>query len=152
MSNFFQFITYILFGKRWLLWDMKQGYKGTLFVNEIEIEMTKEKMARAQKEADDTRKEIEELTNAPLKDAMDVLPVELREDKKAVAEMIGKIRTEREEALKGLANKLKTAEQTVQLSDGELSRIYGITYNNRLKYDFIKNYKIKKTYADLDIE
>lgn len=149
MQNLFQFVMYILFGKRWLLWDMKQGYKGTLFINEVEIDMQKAKMERSRQTIEDVKAEMQALEATPLKDAIDELPEELRTDKKAVAEMVGKIRTEREESLKALAGKLRTAEQEVQLSDGELGRIYGITYNNRMKYDFIRNYKIKKSYGDL---
>ena len=33
-------------------------------------------------------------------------------------------------------------------ADKELNKGFALTYQNRLKYDFIKNYKIKKTYGD----
>lgn len=148
MENVFQAIGYLVFGKKWLLWNVKHGLKSALFVNEMEIDMQRNKQALARLNLKTLKQEVEDLEASPLKDAIEMLPEDKRDDKQAVAEMVTKIRLERENAIKGLLNRIKSEEQTVALADGELERIYGITYGNRMKYDFVRNYKIKPSYAD----
>ena len=152
MESFFQAVMYGIFGKRWILLGMKQGYKTAIFVNEIEIDMQKQKIARAKDARVKMELELAELMETPLKDPMLELPEELRMDSKALFEMDEKIKNEREEVIKALKNRIHSLFQEEQLADGELSRIFSITYNNRLKYDFIKDYKIKTSYTDLSKE
>lgn len=144
MNNFFQFITYILFGKRWILWDMKQGYKTTLFVNEVEIDMQKEKMRNAQLTKENLEIDLAELEETEL----NVLSESEYESPKAFYDAKKLAENERAEQIATFKNRIKSAETDIQVADGELNRIYAITYNNRLKWDYIKNYKIKRTYAD----
>lgn len=149
MESLFQAIMYFIFGKRWILLGMRHGYKTAIFVNEIEIDMQKGKIARAVENKANAEKELAELEATPMKEAMLELPEELRTDSKALFEMENNIKEERAEAVKGLKNRIHSLHQEEQLADGELNRTYSIAYGNRIKYDFIKDYKIKDTYADL---
>lgn len=144
MNNLFQFITYVIFGKRWLLWDMKQGYKANLFVNEIEIDMQKEKSDNATETKARLERDLLALEESPLtllEESEYPSPKDFYDAKK-LAER------ERAEQIATFKNRIKSAETDIQVADGELNRIYAITYNNRLKWDYIKNYKVKRTYAD----
>ena len=148
MANLFQFIMYMIFGKHWIKWDMLQGYKMAVFVNEAEIEMEKQKVDEATARVERLKSELEELENAEFADPLTLLPAELHEDKREVQKMEYKQKQERAEQIQTFKNQIKSAEQDINLADGSLQKIYAITYTNRRKYDFMKNYKIKSTYAD----
>ena len=150
MQNLFQFLAYVIFGKYFIKWDMLQGYRMAMFVNEAEIEMNKAKMEDAKKRKEDLMSEMEKLELSPIADPIDFLPAEQLEDKKVVSNFIHKAKNERAEQIQTFKNKIKSAEQEVQLADGELAKIYSIAYSTRRKYDFMKGYKITKTYADLN--
>jgi hypothetical protein len=134
---------YALLGKRWIMLGMKHGYKTAIFVNEIEIEMQKQKLNSAKKRKEGTEHELELLKASPLPS----IPESITEAKEKY-DYEQKLKKEREEALKGLEKLQHECFQDEQLADGELSRIYSIAYQNRLKYDFLCGYKIKDTYAD----
>ena len=148
MSNLFQFIMYMIFGKHWIKWDMLQGYKMAVFVNEAEIEMEKQKVQEATDRAGRLKRELEMLETAEFADPLSLLPAELHDDKREVQKMEYKQKQERAEQIQTFKNQIKSAEQDIQLADGGLQKIYAITYTNRRKYDFMKNYKITSTYAD----
>mgnify|MGYP003474139454 CR=1 FL=1 len=148
MSNLFQFIMYIIFGKHWIKYDMVQGYKMALFVNEAEIEMHKEKIQEATDRKAKLEEELAVLQESPLADPLTLLAPELHEDKREVQKMEYKIKQERADQIQLFKNRIHSAGQDVQLYDGELQKIYSITYTARRKYDFMKNYKVKRTYAD----
>lgn len=148
MSNLFQFIMYMIFGKHWIKWDMIQGYKMAVFVNEAEIEMEKDKVQEATERAERLKRELAELEVAEFADPLSLLPPELHSDKREVQKMEYKQKQERAEQIQTFKNQIKSAEQDIQLADGGLQKIYAITYTNRRKYDFMKNYKIKPTYTD----
>lgn len=148
MENIFQAVGYLIFGKRWVLWNMKHGIKTALFVNEIEIEMNRNKIKDAQARSTSARSELEALKATPLKEPASILPESEKENKKSLYDAEQKLKHERSEAMRGLEMALKEAETDIQLADGELSRIYSITYSNRRKYDFVRDYKIKPSYAD----
>lgn len=148
MSNLFQFIMYMIFGKRWIKYDMIQGYKMAIFVNEAEIEMDKNKMEDARKRVDDLTRELALLEEMPFEDVMNLLSDDQKEDKREIAKMEYKQKQERAEQIQTFKNRIKSAEQDIQLADGALQKTYSIAYTNRRKYDFMKNYKVKATYAD----
>lgn len=138
----------MIFGKHWIKWDMLQGYKMAVFVNEAEIEMEKQKVQEATDRAERLKRELDMLETAEFADPLTLLPAELHEDKREVQKMEYKQKQERAEQIQTFKNQIKSAEQDIQLADGGLQKIYAITYTNRRKYDFMKNYKITSTYAD----
>lgn len=148
MQNIFQFLTYMILGKRWIKWDMLQGYKMAIFVNEVEIDMNKAKLAEAQARKEKLENDLKELEATPLKEAKELLPEDQHNDSKAIYDMEKTIKAERNEQIQLFKNQIKSANTEVEMADGELSRVYSITYSNRRKYDFVRNYKIKATYAD----
>lgn len=150
MQNIFQLLTYLLLGKKWIKWDMLQGYKMAIFVNEVEIDMNKAKLREANERKEKLEKDLSELEASPLKNAIDLLPEEQKNDSKAIYDMEKKIKGERNEQIQTFKNQIKSANTEVEMADGELSRVYSIAYSNRRKYDFVRNYKIKATYADLN--
>ncbi len=150
MSNFFQFIMYVIFGKHWIKWDMVQGMKMAIFVNEAEIEMEKAKVREAGERKANLEKELVSLEASPLTDPLTLLTTEQAEDKREVQKMEYRLKQEREEQVKMFKNQIKSADNECQVADGGLSKIYAITYTNRRKYDFMKNYKVKSTYADIN--
>lgn len=150
MQNIFQLLTYLLLGKKWIKWDMLQGYKMAIFVNEVEIDMNKAKLREANERKEKLEKDLAELEASPLKNAIDLLPEDQKNDSKAIYDMEKKIKGERNEQIQTFKNQIKSANTEVEMADGELSRVYSIAYSNRRKYDFVRNYKIKATYADLN--
>lgn len=148
MSNLFQFIMYILFGKHWIKWDMIQGYKMAIFVNEAEIEMDKQKIQDASDRKEKLEAELKELEESELTDPLTLLDPELHNDKREVQKMEYKLKQERAEQIQLFKNRIHSAGQDIQLYDGDLQKTYSIAYTNRRKYDFMKNYTIKRTYAD----
>lgn len=138
----------MIFGKHWIKWDMIQGYKMAVFVNEAEIEMEKAKVQDATDRAERLKSELAELEASEFVDPRSLLPEDLKDDKREIQKMEYKQKQERAEQIQTFKNQIKSAEQDIQLADGSLQKIYAITYTNRRKYDFMKNYKVKSTYAD----
>lgn len=150
MQNIFQLLTYLLLGKKWIKWDMLQGYKMAIFVNEVEIDMNKAKLREATERKEKLEADLKALEETPLKEAKELLPEDQHNDSKAIYDMEKKIKGERNEQIQTFKNQIKSAHTEVEMADGELSRVYSIAYSNRRKYDFVRNYKIKATYADLN--
>lgn len=149
MQNIFQFLATMLFGKKWILFDLKQGYKATLFINEIELEMFRDKYNLTVKAKHSLQAELEKLQLRPALTEEDYIK-QLGEDKspKALYEIKKKVDGERAEEITTLKNRIKQMDEEIASVNGELQKGYAMTYKNRLKYDFIKSYKIKSTYAD----
>ena len=148
MNTFFQFVTYLIFGKRWIKWDMLQGFKMSIFANEMEIEMDKEKFDDATKRKSELEESLKQLEESDLPDPKTLLPEDKQNDEKALYDMKKTIEGERKEQIIIFKNQIKQANTEVEIADGQLSKTYSIAYSNRRKYDFVKNYKIKATYAD----
>lgn len=151
MQNLFQFLMYKIFGKHWLLYDLKHGYKATLFINELELDMHKEKLASVEKTKVKMEEDFAELQARPeLEDAdiIAMLPEEEKESQKALYDLKKKLNGERAEEVTALRNRITQMDDEVATASGELQKGFAMTYQNRVKYDFIKGYKIKKTYAD----
>lgn len=148
MTSLFQFIMYVIFGKRWIKWDMVQGLKMAIFVNEMEIDMDKAKYDDAVKRKATLEKDLAELIERPTTDPLTLLSDEEKEDKKAIQKAEHKVKIEREEQIQQFRNQIKSAETDIQIYDGQLAKTYSIAYTNRRKYDFVKNAEIKATYAD----
>ena len=142
---------YTIFGKRWIHFDLLHGYKATIFMNELELDMHKEKLEQANKIREDMKKELEVLQARPAlteQDYIELLPEDQKDSAKALYDMQKKVDGERAEEIVAMKNRIKEMGTQVDEADRELQKGYMLTYNNRIKYDFIKNYKIKKTYAD----
>lgn len=138
----------MLLGKRWIKWDMVQGYKMAIFVNEAEIEMERMKVQDATERHEKLQRDMAELEASPLTDPLTLLDPSLHEDKREVEKMLFKIKEERKEQLLTFKNQIKSASNDIQIADGALQKIYSITYSTRRKYDYMKDYKIVDTYAD----
>lgn len=142
---------YFVFGKHWILFDLKHGYKATLFINELELAMHREKLkafvdgkAKMQEElkALETRPELtEEEYLAQWEADAEPTPKELYDHKK-------KIDGERAEEITTLKNQIKGMDDEISNANGELQKGYAMTYKNRVYFDFINNYKIKESYGD----
>lgn len=150
MQTFFQFLMLSIFGKKWVWFDLKQGYKHTLFMNEVETAMLKDK----QNSLINAKTELEnELAGIEAEDVSDekvlsLMPEEDRENKKAFYDFQKEYRGARIERINEFKNRIKSLESDISAQEGEIGKAYSITYQNRIKYDFIKTYKIKKSYAD----
>lgn len=148
MNNLFQFFTYLIFGKRWIKWDMLQGFKMSIFANEMEIEMDKDAFDRATARKAELETALKALEDSELTDPLTLLSPEDQTNEKAIYDMKKKIKGEREEQILTFRNQIKQANTEIEIADGQLSKTYSIAYSNRRKYDFVRNYKIKATYAD----
>lgn len=153
MQNLFQFIMYFVFGKRWLLFDLKHGYKATLVINELELEMHREKLKAVKDAKRELEAEVEKLEAVPPytdEELVAMLPEEDRESKKALYDIRKLKEGERAEEIAKLKNQAKAMENEIATANGELQKGYAMTYQNRIKYDFIKSYKPKATYGEKD--
>lgn len=140
----------MLFGKRWILWDMIQGFKMSIFVNEIEIAMDKQKYEDAKKRKVELEEALAKFEASELTDPVTLLPEDKKTDSKAIYDMKKKLENERKEQIDIFKNQIKSAGTEIEIADGQLSKTYSIAYSNRRKYDYVKNHKIKPTYADLN--
>lgn len=151
MQNFFQFIMYFVFGKHWLLFDLKHGYKATLFMNELELDMHREKLQAVSKAKEKMQEEVEALGARPDLTEEEYLALYTGEEvltPKGIYDHKKKIDGERAEEITTLKNRIKQMDDEIANADRELQKGYAMTYNNRVKYDFIRRYKVKKTFAD----
>lgn len=151
MQNIFQFVMYFVFGKHWLLFDLRHGYKATLFINELELDMHRAKLRACQDDKRAIEKELEELeatTNYSDEELIAMLPEEDKESKKALYDLRKLKDGERAEAIGVLRNRIASAENDIASANGELQKGYAMTYQNRMKYDFIRTYKPKTSYGD----
>lgn len=139
---------YVVFGKRWVLWDMLQGFKMSIFVNEAEIAMDKQKYEDAKKRKLELEEALAKFEDSPLTDPVSLLPEDQKTDQKAIYDMTKKLEAERKEQILIFRNQIKSAGTEIEIADGQLSKTYSIAYSNRRKYDYLKNYKITATYAD----
>ena len=139
---------YVILGKRWVLWDMIQGFKMSIFVNEVEIAMDKQKYEEAKARKLKLEEDLAKLEDTPLTDPVTLLPEDKKTDQKAIYDMTKKLEAERKEQVTVFRNQIKSAGTEIEIADGQLSKTYSIAYSNRRKYDYVKNYKITATYAD----
>jgi len=144
MENLFQFIAYMFFGKRYIRWTMIQGVKMAIFVDEVEIDRAKAKRQVMVKLLEDTEKELKEVESTEVSGANSDL------DNKEKYEADKKIKEERKIKIATLQNRIKQARTEVEQSDGALAQCFSQAYQDRVKYDFLRGYKIKDTYADLN--
>lgn len=148
MQTIFQFLMYMIFGKRWILWEMKEGFKSAIFVNEIEVEMEKAKLKVLEENLANLESDLKQAEEAPLPDVLALLSEDQKEDKKAFYDLEKKLKGERVENISRLKNLIASNKEELDRQNGEIAKIYAITYKNRLKYDFVREWKIKETYAD----
>lgn len=146
MNTLFQFIMYLVLGKHWVLYDMRQGLKMAIMVNEAEVAMHRNKIRVHQ----DTLKDLEgQLATIEATDPLASLPEpDTFETPKAYHDAKKKRKDGYDEAVADLKGKIQGQKTAISGTDGELQRIYNIAYHNRLKYDFLKSYKPRKSYAD----
>lgn len=145
MQNFFLLAMNVLFGKKWVFFDLKQGYKATLFMNEVETDMIKENRVQLVKAQDSLKQELaaHEAKTISDQDIIDQLPVDQKSDKKAAYELGKKLRGAHAEQISVLKNRITSTGTDIEKTDAELAKAYSITYKNRVKYEFLKNYQIK---------
>lgn len=142
MNTFFQFIMYVVFGKRWVLWDMKQGLKMAVMVNEAEVAMHRNKI----RVHTDLKTKLEaELVDLKKLDPLAGLgePAE-HENPKAYYDAKKKRTEGHAAAVEELEGKIRGQSDSISGTDGELQRIYNILYHNKLKLDFVRGYKPSK--------
>lgn len=142
---------YFIFGKKWLLFDLKHGYKATLVINELELEMHKEKLQAHIKNKEDLQIKLKELQERPALEEADfiaMLPEEEKGSAKALYDIRKKVEGERAEEITTCKNRIKQADDEIANASGELNKGYAMTYQNRIKYDFIRTYKPKKSYGE----
>lgn len=142
---------YFVFGKHWLLFDLKHGYKATLVINEVEIAMHEEKLKAVQEAKKQMQDELKNLEARPAlteADYLAMLPEEEKQSSKALYDIKKKVDGERAEEITVMKNRVKQMDEEIANANGELQKGYAMTYQNRIKYDFIKSYKPKKSYGD----
>jgi len=144
---------HLLFGRRWHIFDLKQGYRATIYINDMEVAMNEQRVNDVEDRKVQMQAELKALENrAPLTDeqyralqtdpSVELTGKELYEHKK-------KIDGERAEQVTAMRNRLKQMDDEAASAFGELQKAYAIAYQNRVKYDFIRTYKpTKESYAD----
>jgi len=129
MENLFSATMYWIFGKRWVLYSMKTGLKVAVFINEVEVEMNKQAHRNAIRDRDRYEKEMEALLNAPEDER---LPKDEYKNRK-----------------KFLEDSIAGAKEQVDQKSIELQQANQIAFKSRNKLDFIRNYKITRSYGDV---
>lgn len=151
MQNLFQFLMVMLFGKRWIIFDLKMGYKATMVVNELEVALHEEKLANLTRAQEQMKSDLEKLLERPKyteEEYLAQLPEDQKQSTKALYDIKKKMDGERAEEVTALRNRISQMNDDIASADGELNKGYMLTYKNRVKYDFIKNYKPKKSYGE----
>lgn len=151
MQNLFQFIMVVLFGKKWLIFDLKKGYEATMAMNDMELAMHREKHEQLVLAREEMELQIKTLQERPAlveTDYLAMLPDDQKESSKALYDIRKKVDGERAEEITTLKNRVSSLNQDIEMADRELQKGYALTFKNRQKYDFIKNYKPKKHYGE----
>lgn len=148
MTTVFDWLMFVLFGKRWVLHKMRNDYKTGILIKEMDLEYQMSRSNDKQKTKLKIEKELQELEATPLPVAEDHLSAEELEKPKAKYDFDKKHREEREERVKVLKNRIKVAEQEVAMADGEVQRLNAENFKMRTKWDFVRGYRIKSTYTD----
>lgn len=151
MQTFFQFLMTMIFGNRWTLFDLRQGYKATLYMNEVEIAMHEERVNAVMKAKQAMADELKALQERPALEDADYIAMLDDADKDSSTALYNKkkeVDGARAEEITTLKNRLSAMDEEVATADHELQKGYAMTYQNRLKYDFIKQYNKTKSYAD----
>jgi len=141
----------VLFGKKWIWFDLREGYKATIFMDELELELHQQKLKSIQDSKEKMIKEVQTLEARPAlkeEDYLAMLPDEDKESSKALYDIKKKVDGERAMEITTLKNRIKSIDDDILQANTELAKGYAKTYQDRLKYDFIRKYKIHKTYAD----
>jgi hypothetical protein len=119
MENLFGFLMYNFFGKRWVLHTMREGYKVAVFMDRVNIEMLKNKVADAEYFVENRKNSLENVKNKVFVN-----------------------KEEKEESVKNANIALENAEKEVRIKTSEIDQMYDQLQNDKYKRDFIINYKI----------
>lgn len=119
MQTLFGFLAYALLGRRWILFQMRAGLREAVFTSEMEHSLALRKHREYLKEKEAFEKQLSELEAADI-------PVDEK-------------RTRKDEIKKDITNR----EIMMQGADGEIGRTRSLVMNNRMKYDFVKNYRLR---------
>lgn len=149
-NTLFGFLMNLIFGKRYIVYDMRQKMKAVLLSDEQEISFVKSKGDQVRQLLEASKEKLEHFQTAPLEKAEDTLPEDKRTDAKALYDENQRIEKERRGILTTLQKEVKEYEQSLNGEDGMLAKLYEQTLLHRERWDFLKHYKIKKTYADHD--
>ena len=147
-NTLFGLIMNFLFGKRYALYIMRQRMKVQLLSDDMEIAHVKSKGDQVRELIEATKEKLEHFESAPLAKAEDTLPEDQRTNSKALYDENQRIEKERRSLLTNLRKELGEYEKHLHGEDGMLSELYSQTLLHREKWDFLKHYTIKKTYAD----
>jgi hypothetical protein len=136
---------YLVFGRRWILWDMLQGVKMALFANEMEYKMLRDRYRKA---LDAERIAKDELEAEKKRDPLMDLPADTS------YKIVKEKEKEHDARVTELKEKLQAKSAEVNGITGELGRLNNIIYHNRLKYDFLSGYDLSthKGYEEIKKE
>ena len=148
MNTLFGFIMYMIFGKRWIRFEMLHGLKSAMFVHQADIEMQVASINQQSKLLTQLQEDLKKLETTTLKSADEILPEDQRKNPDAVFNAERKIKGERAEQISTFKNRIESTKNEIQNKEQELSKVQSMAYKTRLKFDFVKNYKIKPTYGD----
>lgn len=139
MQTLFGFLAYWLLGRRWILTQMKAGLREAVFASEMEHELALRKHRDFLKEKEAFEAELNELQDAPEPS----IPDDIADD----AEKRAAFKREHTEAMSKRIDELKkditNRDIMMQGADGEVGRTRALVMNNRMKYDFVKNYRLR---------
>jgi hypothetical protein len=146
MTTFFDWLMFILFGKRWVLHKMKNDYKIAIFMKELDLSHQMSRYNESAKRVEDLKMRVEEAENSELGQ---LTPAQ-QADKQLKYETEKKLKANKKQRIETAKKRLKSAETEMAMADGEVNRLNAENYKVRLRYDFIRTAKPKATYADLN--
>lgn len=165
MQNLFSFIMTILFRNHWHMFALKYELAKRLFLDEVEMNMQKDKVKERrelvsgmQKQLDDMEEVVnqtdEEIFQGLIDSATDeeeresISSLEGNEKARAISAERKRLAKENAEDIAARKVELKARTEELEKEDDILKKAYGITYQNRLRYDYLTSYKPRKGYAE----
>lgn len=139
MQTLFGFLAYLILGRRWILFQMRVGLREAVFASEMEHDLALRTHREYLKEKEAFQAQLAEASEETMPD----VPSDIADD----AEKRAAFKTEWQEnharRIDELKKDITNRDIMMQGADGEIGRTRSHVMNNRRKYDFVKNYRLR---------
>lgn len=139
METLFTAIGYLLFGKRWILWNMRHGLKTAVFASEMEHDMALKTHRQYAREKAELEAQLRDLENEPEPE----IPEDIRDDAKKSYEWKSEQEQNHKARVEDLKMEINNRDLQMSGADGEVGRTRSMVMNNRRKYEFVKGYRLR---------
>lgn len=128
MDNLFSTICYLIFGRRWVYWNLRNGNRTALWVKKTEVAFNRKRLRESRANKEKAEKDLEEMR-------------ERFETKKSEGKLDKEQKKEYRERINDLDSKAMIASKDYEKTKQQHQQANDIAIDQAKKYDFVKNYK-----------